>query len=177
MIHFVLTMMHTMSHTRYMSDIDQWIRAVTNGDSDRKIAEKVGMPTATMNRHLRGNMPPETMVKIARAYGASAVRALVTYGLLESSDVEAAAVLDALEDATDEQIADQALRRMKAGSAAYDRPLSDYGKPLALTAVDQPGRPDAEVYAELTQDDFEKAAGFRCSEHDDDEDDFEVEFP
>lgn len=154
-----MTLIHLMSHTRYMSDIDQWVRAVTNGDSDRKIAEKVGMPTATMNRHLRANMPPETMVKIARAYGASAVRALVTYGLLESSDVEAAAVLDALESATDEQIADQALRRMKAGSAAYDRAISDYGKPSALVAADQPAPLDDDDLTELTQAELDLAAG------------------
>jgi len=116
-----------------MTDIDQWIRRTTGGDSGRKIAKKAGMPSATLNRQLAESaLTPETIVKIARGYGQSAVPGLIAYGLLVDSDIAEVSIEDALERAEDEQLMDEVLRRMKGGSRAYDAPIGGGGtEPLA----------------------------------------------
>lgn len=75
-------------------------------------------------------MTPETVVKIAHAFDASAVEGLVALGLLAETDVGAARISDALAGATDEQLADEVLRRMRLGSDSFDQPL-DNVRPLA----------------------------------------------
>lgn len=114
-----------MSHTRDMTAIDQWISDITNGDSGRKIAKRSGIASATLSRQLAENgLTPETVVRIAHAYGASAIEGLLALNLLAETDVDAASIERALEAATDEQLMDEVLRRMKAGSTEYDKPLS-----------------------------------------------------
>lgn len=139
-----------------MTDIDQWVRRVTRGDSGRKIAKAAGVHPATLNRQLADSaLTPEMIVKIARGYGESAVPGLVAYGLLVDSDIAEVSIEDALERAEDEQLMDEVLRRMKGGSRAYDAPIGGGGtEPLAgmedvnvfrLTPADQASDIDDEA--------------------------------
>lgn len=129
----VLTVRHLVSHTRDMTRIDQWVRDVTNGDSGRKIAKRSGIHPATLNRQLAENaLTPEHVVRIARGYGASAVEGLLALGVLTHDDLTAASAAASLAAATDEQLMDEVLRRMKAGQADYDKPLSEIEMDLSF---------------------------------------------
>ncbi len=114
------------------------------------------MPSATLNRQLAESaLTPETIVKIARGYGESAVPGLIAYGLLVDSDIAEVSIEEALQYAEDEQLMDEVLRRMQGGSQAYDTPMGGGGtEPLAgmedvnvfqLTPPEQPSETDDEV--------------------------------
>lgn len=122
-----------------MTDIDQWIRKTTGGDSGRKIAKKAGMPSATLNRQMAESaLTPETIVKIARGYGESAVPGLIAFGLLVDSDIAEVSIEEALQYAEDEQLMDEVLRRMQGGSQAYDGPI--------MASEPLPGMEDVNVF-------------------------------
>lgn len=122
-----------------MTDIDQWLRQVTNGDSGRKIAKASHIHPATLNRQIAESaLTPETIVKIARGYGQSAVPGLIAFGLLVESDVAKISVEEALRRAEDEQLMDEVLRRMQGGS-------QEYNNPMVINEV-LPGMEDVNVY-------------------------------
>lgn len=111
-----------------MTTAEQWIRQTTGDISLRKVATEAGISQATLARQIREDtLTAESVVKIARAYGVSVVSGLQAIGVITEDDVMPAAIEKALQDATDEQLADEVLRRMKAGSEIYDRPISEVG--------------------------------------------------
>ncbi len=111
-----------------MTSADQWIRQTVGDASLRKVAAEAGISQATLARQIReGTLTAESVVKIARAYGVSVADGLQAIGVLTEEDVLPISVEKALQEATDEQLADEVLRRMKAGNEIYDRPLSEVG--------------------------------------------------
>ncbi|WP_407107821.1 helix-turn-helix domain-containing protein [Rhodococcus aetherivorans] len=109
-----------------MTSPEQWIRQTVGDTSLRKVASEAGISQATLARQIReGTLTAESVVKIARAYGVSVADGLQAIGVLTEDDVLPTSVEKALREASDEQLADEVLRRMKAGSEIYDRPISE----------------------------------------------------
>ncbi|QOH55217.1 helix-turn-helix domain-containing protein [Rhodococcus rhodochrous] len=125
-----------------MTSADQWVRQTVGDASLRKVAAEAGISQATLARQIReGTLTAESVVKIARAYGVSVADGLQAIGVLTEEDVLPISVEKALQEATDEQLADEVLRRMKAGNEIYDRPLSEVGMVRTL----KPRVPDVDL--------------------------------
>lgn len=113
-----------------MTDTREWYEKTIGSDSTRAAAIASGIPVATLSRQAPDALTPESVVKLARAYQVSAIDGLVAQGFLSEQDVEVIAARGALEDFTDEQLADEVLRRMKLGGESaqvYDLPISRVG--------------------------------------------------
>lgn len=113
-------------------NLSEWYRRTVGDDSINQAAEHAGIQQATLNRQLKsGKLTPETVVAVARAYGKSAVKALLIQGLLRRDDVAVFARVEALESASDREIADEVWRRLTkdepGAHPVFDEPLeSDY---------------------------------------------------
>lgn len=70
-------------------NMNPWLKRVSGGASVLAVATRVGMDQSTLNRQMKATPPPETVVRIARAYGHDPVAALVEHGLLNLDDIEA----------------------------------------------------------------------------------------
>lgn len=105
---------------------ENWFRDTVGDHSINAVAQRSGLVQGTLNRQLKeGRLSPEATVAIARAYGVDVLDALVTQGLLAAADLRQHGVRAALEDATDEQIADLVLARMKEGRGqVFNEPIS-----------------------------------------------------
>ncbi|MHA3724361.1 hypothetical protein ACXR2T_10820 [Leucobacter sp. HY1910] len=106
--------------------ISKWIEAAVSGDSTNEIARRAGVTVSTLHRQrTSGNYSPETVAKIARAYGRSAVNALVAHGVLMASDVAEIGAMESLADATDQQLLDEIASRLEVvseGGGIFDEP-------------------------------------------------------
>lgn len=122
-----------------MTTPEQWIRDTVGDASIRKVAAEADLNHTTLARQIReGTLTAESVVKIARAYGVSVADGLQAIGVLTQEDVLPVSIEKALQEASDEQLADEVLRRMKAGSEIYDRPISEVGTVHAF----EPRQPD-----------------------------------
>lgn len=69
-------------------DAKQWLERVTGTSKVLPVALAVGMEQSTLNRQLKGGLPPETVVLIARSYGADPVASLVESGLITAEEAK-----------------------------------------------------------------------------------------
>lgn len=92
----------------------EWMQRITRGDSYRRVAELAGINDRTLANQMRaGELKPEMIIKIAEAYEESPVYALVDLGFISARWVTEPGVVTALNRATDEQLTDQLLLRLK----------------------------------------------------------------
>lgn len=92
----------------------EWMKRITQGDSYRRVAELAGINDRTLANQMRaGELRPELIIKIADAYDESPVIALVDLGFISARWITEPGVLTALSRATDEQLTDELLRRLK----------------------------------------------------------------
>lgn len=92
----------------------QWYKRVTRGDSNRQVAHTANISDATLGRQLRANdLSADLIIKIAEAYDESPVIALVDLGFMSARWITEPGVLTALSRATDEQLTDELLRRLR----------------------------------------------------------------
>lgn len=107
-------------------DIHELLAKVTD-DSGRAIAKKVGLPERTVLHQIStGRMPLDNVIKITAAYGYSPIRALIDLGELDATWSQVPDVEAALRLATDEQLTDEFLRRLKAApNPDWDAPVGD----------------------------------------------------
>lgn len=138
-----------------MTNFEPWLRTIAHGDSDRQIATKAGIPTATFSRQLTGDaVSAENAVAIARAYKASPVRALVSLGLLEAADVDVPGIKEALREASDKQLVDEVMERLAGtaeGTTVFDTPAPIPLRPDVAT-VKQDGAPLGAVAKRKSRD-------------------------
>lgn len=134
----------------------EWVTEVTGGASLRDIGERIGVHHVTVSRRITEGRA-ETCVAIARAYDADPIKGLVAWGVITSGEASSGDADLALRGATDLQIAEEMVRRIKAGEAtsfAYE-PIE--GLPIGR---DRPApRTDDEVLAQVTAEDLALAAG------------------
>lgn len=104
----------------------EWITSIT-ADSQSDVAARVGLPLRTLQYQIRNGPKIETVIAVADAYGHNPFVALIDLGYINdrwlnqlSESTEAA-----LMAASDEQLTDEILRRLKLGSRNFDTPVDD----------------------------------------------------
>lgn len=101
---------------------DQWLHQITD-DSVRSAAKKIDVAPRTLATQLeKGRISPENVIAIAVAYGHHPVGALVDTGYLDAKWAEQVDPARALHTVTEDELADEVLRRMKLG-VERDGPL------------------------------------------------------
>lgn len=106
----------------------EWIRKVTQGDSERAIGKKANVPFRTINSQLsRGSLSAENVISVAIGYGVHPVRALVDTGFLDAKYATEIDPASALRLVTEDDLADEVLRRMKLAGEheAFTTPVDD----------------------------------------------------
>lgn len=141
-----------------------WYEIVTNSDSVNAVATKAKIVQTTLNRQVqRGRLSPEVVIAIARGYKAPVLDALVSCGYLTEEEAalkDRFGLEEALQDATDEQLLRELLRRINTeGSLEHPdlvTPLDNthpamhiygggYREPLT-TDIDAPTSPSGGVF-------------------------------
>lgn len=91
-----------------------WFKRVTRHDSNRQVSESAGISAATLGRQLKaGELSADLIIKIAEAYDESPVIALVDLGFMSSRWITEPGVRTALSHASDEELTDELLRRLR----------------------------------------------------------------
>lgn len=112
-----------------MEGVVQWIRETIGDDSLRQAANLAGLSPATLSRQVANeSVTVETAVKIARTYQVSVIPALIILNVVTEDDIARFASKAAVQDATDETLSTEVLRRMKIGSefTANSKPHTAY---------------------------------------------------
>lgn len=119
-----------------MSKNLSWYRAVTQEDSVNAVAKRAGLVQTTLAAQVRkGELTPQSVVAIARAYQSDPLSALVAVGFLTDEEVTAYAHRAALGDASDEDLAREVWLRMSSGSAS--EPITAPEPPLSMQELRQ----------------------------------------
>ena len=107
-------------------NLDEVLAKITS-DSGRTIARKAGINERTfLHQVSNGKMPLENLIKVASAYGASPIRALIDLGEIDEAWTRVPDIDAALRLADDEQLTDELLRRIKASpNPMWDEPVGD----------------------------------------------------
>lgn len=107
-----------------MKNASKWFATTTNGDSVNAVATKAGLTQSTLSRHHRaGVFPAETVIAIARAYGADVILALIDTGHLAQEDVKRYQSKVNLRQVPDIDLTAEIYRR----AAERDTPLEEFG--------------------------------------------------
>ena len=102
----------------------EWYRRVVGDATVNAVAARAGVVQTTLNRQVKvGRLAPETAVAIARAYGVDVIDGLLACGLLTEEDVRRHGIVPVLEDATDDEIAEEVMRRLRDAHPGLDKPL------------------------------------------------------
>ena len=106
-------------------DARTWLETITD-DQPGTIAKKAGIPRRTLYHQLeRGTFPIDNIIKITDAYGTSPIDALMEIGVIDRAWANVPDVVAALRLATDDQLTDEILRRLKLGSRNFDTPVDE----------------------------------------------------
>lgn len=108
-VRFLLVHNATMEHV-------QWFDSLPGKPSISAAARAANIQKTTLMRQLdRKNIPAENVIAICRAFGKSAADGLVETGYLTPGDFEGAGVVEALSQATNQQIVDEISKRLASG--------------------------------------------------------------
>ncbi|KUF07244.1 hypothetical protein [Leucobacter sp. G161] len=104
-----------------------WYARVTEGASINEVSRKAGIPVATLHRQLgTGKFSPDTCANVGRAFGNSAIEALLVHGLLVADDLDGVVTIGTLNDATDQALLEEIGRRLdhvaEGESPVFDEP-------------------------------------------------------
>lgn len=130
-----------------------WYRRVTRGDSNRQVSSLAGISDATLGRQLRaGELNADLIIKIAQAYEESPVVALVDLGFISAKWMQEMGTATALSRATDEELTDELLVRLKliedkpvdqlAAKRSRSNEEADHVAPLPYAANRRPLEPE-----------------------------------
>lgn len=104
-------------------EFKEWLDQTTRGDSLRRIAEVAQISDRTLSRQLRDNdLRPDLIIKIAEAYNESPAIALVDLNYMSAKWLTDPGVGTSLRRASDEELTDELLRRLK---LLPDEPVDD----------------------------------------------------
>lgn len=108
-------------------DTREWLNNVTNGDSLRTIEKKTGVSYGTINSQRTTGVSAENVIAVARGYGIPPVSALVVTEFLTPAEVDKGDPKAAIRNATEEDLAEEVLRRMKLPGthAAFTTPVDE----------------------------------------------------
>lgn len=122
----------------------KWLATVTN-DSINTVARKIGVKQRTLAAQLDDNrVPAENLIAIAITYGVHPVGALIETGYLDREWGASIDPVQALRSVTDEQLADEVLRRMKLPGSHEPlvTPVDELRRPHTVSSYD----PDTEGF-------------------------------
>lgn len=92
----------------------EWLTQTTRSDSEREIGRHSGVAFRTINSQVkRGRLSAEVVINVAQGYGKSPVRALVDTDFIDEQWVEGIDPEAALRSVSEDDLADEVLRRMK----------------------------------------------------------------
>lgn len=136
---------------------NEWFKRVTRGDSNRRVSELAGISPATLGRQLKdSSLSADLIIKIAQAYDESPVVALVDLGFVSAKWMQEIGTTTALTRATDEELTDELLRRLR---LIEDTPVDELAARRSNTAgIDVRGLPyaadDSDTEPEEGDDDY-----------------------
>ncbi|MFS0212189.1 hypothetical protein ACL1EU_11740 [Corynebacterium striatum] len=125
----------------------EWFKRVTRNDSNRRAADLADISPVTLGRQLKANeLSADLIIKIAQAYDESPVVALVDLGFVSAKWMQEIGTTTALTRATDEELTDELLRRLRliedtpvdelaARRSNNTSPVSDASDSMPLSAV------------------------------------------
>ena len=94
----------------------EWLNQISKDGAVHAIAQRAKIVPRTFARQVeRGEISAKNVIAIAIAYGAHPVRALVDTGYLDEKYARTVDPMTALRSVTEDQLADEVLRRMKRG--------------------------------------------------------------
>lgn len=92
----------------------EWFKRVTRNDSNRRAADLADISPVTLGRQLKANeLSADLIIKIAQAYDESPVVALVDLGFISARWMQEVGTTTALTRASDEELTDELLRRLR----------------------------------------------------------------
>lgn len=92
----------------------EWFKRVTRNDSNRRAADLADISPVTLGRQLKANeLSADLIIKIAHAYDESPVVALVDLGFISARWMQEVGTTTALTRASDEELTDELLRRLR----------------------------------------------------------------
>ncbi|WP_156042397.1 hypothetical protein [Rhodococcus sp. UNC363MFTsu5.1] len=101
----------------------RWVDSVSNGASLRSLASALEINHVTVRRRIEAR-DPALAVDIAHHFGADPIDGLIAFGVISAEEASRGGVQAALLDATDLQLAEEMVRRIREGSR-NDEPLTD----------------------------------------------------
>lgn len=155
-------------------NIADWYKRTVGNDSTNMVAENAGIVPASLYRQLPDKLSPQSVVKIARAYGVSAIEGLVALGLLDDSDIRMLGISDSLKNATsDELLREIAARLDRDPSLAYQPVWEGDPKDLDRYIAERDATDDeiADTISKLGKPDMDLAAYHGDHKLDDEGDD------
>lgn len=145
----------------------EWLTQTTGGDSARTVSKNSGVAGRTVLNQLdRNHFSAENVILIAEAYGKSPVRALVDTGYLDEQWAQAVDPATALRQVSEDDLADEVLRRMKLPGAhdVFETPVSELDEKRrakettpADTTADQSEQPETPPSVRTDEQDLEEA--------------------
>ena len=120
--------MQDSGYAKRMNSI-AWMRGTVGDDTRNAVADRAGIVQSTLNRQIdKGVLRPETVVAIARAYGAPVLPGLVACGLITEREAAIKArsdsIQEALAKADDADLIRTALDRIENGGAKLHNMLT-----------------------------------------------------
>lgn len=112
-------------------DLNTWIAEITGGTTPQEIATAADLPVRTVQHQLStGRMSLENRILIGVAYGHHPLRTLIEWEVVNPEWERIPDIDAALRLATEDQLADEVLRRMKLGvnTEALTTPVDDLAK-------------------------------------------------
>jgi hypothetical protein len=96
-----------------MTTLDAWVGRITDGASDRKIADRLGIAGTMFSRWKRlESMPAPRVIELARAFKADCVEGLVAAGYLTEDEAASAGTAGAVRAASDKSLIEELHRRV-----------------------------------------------------------------
>lgn len=103
----------------------EWLSTITE-DSIAEISRRTGIPRRTLQYQLANDKPSiENLLEISSTYGVSPIETMLYFEIISRAWEKVPNITGALRLASDEQLTDEILRRLKGGSQAFDTPIDE----------------------------------------------------
>ena len=106
-----------------------WIGTITD-DPLNEVARRAGIPQRTLYNQLDKKISAENVIRIAVTYGRHPLRALIDTGHIDEAWAHVPDIEASIRIATEDQLADEVLRRMKLGVdlGPLDEPIDEVAR-------------------------------------------------
>ena len=95
-------------------DMKEWIASLPGSPRPTPAAKAAGIDPSTISCQLkRGRLSAENVIILCRCFGKSPLDGLAETGYILHTDIEGVSIDEALEIATNKQIRDEVIRRIK----------------------------------------------------------------